>query len=544
MDTLRKRAEELLQLQNSDFIEKPDDIKKVMHELQVYQIELELQNQELQNYSEKIRSAEQKFMALFNFSPISYLLLDKKGVIEEINFQAIDLLKIKKRDIERKPFVSYIAEGKMDKFYTFLNEVLHSKEVQSSEFSLFSKKRELIYCELYAQNIKDEYIVIAIIDITYKKNNEKQLIDALKKAEESDKLKSNFLNIVSHEIRTPLNAIIGFSNLINNHDLSDQKRNEFTEKITKSSDQLLCIVEDILLVSNSGEHLIAKNKDVSINELFKNLKKQFSEKYWDNSNQFVFHFPEKEIFLNTDYSKLFNIFERLVENSIKYTTNGEIEIGCNIKDSKIIFYVKDNGTGINEDDQKKLFKPFAKIETNSKFDSGLGLGLTVVSKYCKLLNGNIWHEPNADRGSVFFVEFDYSEIIISNQNIKLPEKKQSENSKKTILIAEDEIMNFELLFEILSDFDVNILHAENGKIAVDIFQKEHVDLILMDFKMPVMDGVTATKIIRSVNTKVPIIALTAYTYSDKETVKLFNTIINKPVDISKLVDTLNDYIYE
>jgi len=223
--------------------------------LQVYQIELELQNLELQENSEKLKNAERKFYSLFNFSPVAYFLLDKKGVIQESNLKAIDLLKSERMHLINKPIISFIAERGMTDFFDFLTNTLQSKLLNTQEFSFYTKNRNVISVEIIAQHIYDENILLAAIDITERKLKDEQLRFALKKAEESDKLKTNFLNLISHEIRTPLNAIIGFSNILKNEKNSQDKKEIFAENITKASNQLLAIVEDILLISNPENNI-------------------------------------------------------------------------------------------------------------------------------------------------------------------------------------------------------------------------------------------------------------------------------------------------
>jgi len=545
MEELRKKAEEILHLKQNEFTQKSEDVRKVMHDLQVYQIELELQNLELQENSEKLKNAERKFYSLFNFSPVAYFLLDKKGVIQESNLKAIDLLKSERMHLINKPIISFIAERGMTDLFDFLTNTLQSKLLNTQEFSFYTKNRNVISVEIIAQHIYDENILLAAIDITERKLKDEQLRFALKKAEESDKLKTNFLNLISHEIRTPLNAIIGFSNILKNEKSSHDKKEIFAENITKASNQLLAIVEDILLISNPENNINTLHlQNYSINEFLNDLKNHFSQKFIHSQNIFDFIFLKNDYVFGTDFSKLKNVIERLVDNAERHTKNGKIEICAAVEANYVTFTVKDNGCGIDENTRSKLFKPFEKKEDEQKFHSGMGLGLAIAKKYCDILSGSIFYKPNDTAGSVFVVELPQQTInILENNNtpVKIVSKK---DTKKTILIAEDEIINFQLLEEILFDLDVNIIHAENGRIAVEMFLQYEPDLILMDFKMPEMDGIEATKIIRKVNLQVPIIAVTAFKNNEKDVLVLFNDLLNKPIDISTALDTVSKFLNE
>jgi len=548
MENLRKKAEELFQLKQPEFTEKNEEVRKILHELQVYQIELELQNQELQENSERLKNAERKFYSLFNFSPVAFFLIDKKGIIHDCNLKTVDLLKSEKNHIIKKPVISFIAEGMMTDFFSFLDNTVKTKILNTQEFSFFTKNRNIISVEIIAQQIYEDNVIVAAIDISERKEKDEHLKKALQKAEESDKMKSNFLNMISHEIRTPLNAIIGFSNVLKNERTSYEKKAKCSENITMASKQLLSIIEDILLVSNPNNNFYAsKGKDYSINRFLEDLKTEFSEEFKDSQNNYSYNYLENDIEFNTDFAKLKNIIERLVQNAERHTKNEIIEIGAFTDSEKITFFVKDKGCGIDEKTRIKLFEPFEKFETREKFHSGLGLGLAIAKKHSDMLSGKIFHKHNPEGGSFFYLELplynsDFAENNFFSLKPVFPEKTvKPVNSKKTILIAEDEILNFQLLQEILADFDLEILHAANGKLAVEMFKKHEPDIILMDFKMPVMDGITATKIIRELNAEIIIIAITAYKIDQKFDTNLFNYILNKPIDIEITLQTIEKF---
>lgn len=536
MDDLRSKAEKLLQLENSELTNQIDDVKKLMHELQVYQIELDLQNQQMQEYTEQLKSAERKFFTIFNYAPIAYFLFDTKAVITDCNLEATQMLANNKEALLGKPMVSYIAGGKKDKFYTFIDDVIQESTPQKAEFEVNSPDNTIILLEISAVFVKDNFILAAANDITKKREQSRFLKDALKRAEESDKMKTDFLNNISHEIRTPLNAITGFSELICKERTTREKRLQYAHSIIKGSKQLIKIIEDILVISRLSHDDVAIHKTTfSLASFLADIEMLYKLKYEDSS-QVDFCIKEtsgKKIMLETDQDKLLNIIERLLENSFKFTNEGKINIDYNISESDIVLRIKDSGKGINQKDQKRLFKPFIKVEEHSRFNSGLGLGLSIAKGYADLLGGDVWYENSEEHSSVFCVAIP---IIQNNDSIVKQTETNVKNidlTKKTILIAEDEHLNFSLLEEIFSEFEVNVLHAENGLEAVDIYKKESIDIVIMDLKMPVMNGIQAAKKIRRINKDAIIVALSAHidTATDKDVRKLFNKFIFKPIDI-------------
>ncbi|OFX18909.1 MAG: hypothetical protein A2033_12230 [Bacteroidetes bacterium GWA2_31_9] len=403
MDRLRQKAEELLKLQNVELEDKIDDVKKLLHELHVYQIELELQNNELNDYIEKLKIAERKFFNLFNVAPIAYFLLDMKGVILDCNLKASELLLHPKDILINKPIISYIAEGKKDEFYSFIDDIITSKEKQVKEFSLFKKFNHIINVEFNSVLVKNDYILSAVIDITEKKIKDKELIEALKKAEESNKLKTFFLNTISHEIRTPLNSIVGYSQLICKQNLSAEKLNYYRNSISCGSNMLIKNIEDILLLTSlkAGEIVFCKNK-FNINSILKNLVNDYSVISNEKNIKLVITDFEKNHNALLDEKILKSILKILIDNAFKFTQKGHIEVGYYTKNNNYIFYVKDSGCGISDCDLQKLFKPFIQLPNKDNFTSGLGLGLTIAKCYVELLNGDIWCESATEVGSTFY----------------------------------------------------------------------------------------------------------------------------------------------
>jgi signal transduction histidine kinase len=376
----------------------------------------------------------------------------------------------------------------------------------------------------------------------------KELIAAKEKAEESDRLKSSFLANLSHEIRTPLNAILGFSLILGEKELSENERCQYNAIVETSSNNLLDLINDILDISKieAGQmelFLRPVPLESVINDLIRRfdvlMKRQNAE---TDSNVALKVNINEEIFktqIITDKLRVQQILSNLISNAIKFTSEGYIEVGCTKLPGveMLEFYVKDTGIGIQEENLHLVFERFRKIEDDiSQLHRGAGLGLSISFQLVNMLGGTMNVTSKFGEGSVFyftipFIKSDTPFIApkISRQTDMIPDL-----SDCTILVAEDDSSSFSYIEKLLKKTNANISHALNGKEVLSLLQKHNeIDLILMDIKMPVMDGIEALHEIRKMNIQIPVIAQTAYTLAN-EVVKLknegFDEYISKPVN--------------
>ncbi len=381
----------------------------------------------------------------------------------------------------------------------------------------------------------------------------KDLIAAKEKAEESDKLKTEFFNNLSHEIRTPLNAIIGFSDFLNS-DIDDETKKQYAQIIQNSGKQLLEIISDILEMSRLGTNEIkVNNKTFNLNTLLREVHSVFEHKAKEKNLKLLLTTPlsddKSEIF--SDEVKLKRILSNLISNAIRFTEKGSVETGYSIKNNNLELYVKDTGIGIEPQNLEIIFKRFSQEEKDlSKKAGGLGLGLSIAQKYAELLGGKITVESEKGKGSIFRLTIPFR---ISEEEFKRTNTLQDTvfdlKETTTILVVEDEYTNFEFLRILLKNASekIKVIYAGNGKEAVEIFNNNsnNISLIIMDLRMPVMNGFEAAKIIRQINRDVPIIALTAFSTANniqKAKDTGFNVVVSKPVKKDTFLNIIQKFL--
>ena len=390
--------------------------------------------------------------------------------------------------------------------------------------------------------------VITFKDISERKEEEQKLISAKEKAEESDQLKTEFINNMSHEIRTPMNGILGFSEMLDNNDLSVEKRANFIKIIQSSGQQLLNVIDDILEISRLGTKQVKIiESDVCLNDVMLELFSTFYLKAKEENKPLYLKkaLSDKQSTIRLDKTKLNKILSNLLENALKFTNEGFIEFGYQLKNNKIELYVKDTGIGIDKSKHESIFERFSQGEKDlSKKVGGLGLGLSIAKENAELLGGSIHLESKVLVGSTFYVTIPYKPVYKVNDA-----EKAKTTPKNTILIAEDEEINQLYLETLLKDgigLDCKIIHVTNGKDAIDACKENKtIDLVLMDLKMPVLNGFEATKLIKKLCPNLPIIAQTAYsTLKEKEeSIEAgCDEFISKPINQQSFKRILDKYL--
>ena len=384
-------------------------------------------------------------------------------------------------------------------------------------------------------------------DITNIQNIEQELIFARIKAEQSDRLKTAFLANMSHEIRTPLNAIVGFSHLMTIADNAEDEK-LYSDIINQNSEILLQLINDILdLAKIEAGTLEYIRYPMDLGELCRNVYEMHKDRV-QTGVVLILDNKDTSLIINEDQNRIMQVVTNLITNAIKFTFKGEIRFGFEVREEYIDFYVKDTGMGISEEKIKMIFERFVKLNT---FVQGTGLGLAICRVIVEKLGGEITAESKLNEGSTFRFTIPYKagkKIPESGKAMKCPESGSTGPRKvlqrRTVLVAEDVDSNF-LLLKTLLGKRCNLLWAKNGEDAVNQFKEHQPDLILMDIKMPHMDGLEATRLIRSYSKEVPIVALTAFAFeSDKDRAieAGCDDFLTKPVSQNALEKVLDKYV--
>ena len=395
------------------------------------------------------------------------------------------------------------------------------------------------------QNLKEE--------IQHKEKIQENLEKAKEKAEESDRLKSAFLKNMSHEIRTPMNGIMGFTSLLENEQLEEEKVGEYLNLIKQSGNRMLELLNNLMDIAMiESDEVKIQEKELSLNPIMDDLYALFAP---EANKKELSIFCEKglddhEDKILTDGDKLKQIMTNLINNAIKYTNEGEIIFGYKGEENYVRFYVRDTGIGISSDHQQKIFERFrqAELEVTREYE-GAGLGLSISKAFVEVLGGEMWLDSTPGEGSGFYFTLPRQELdedeIKTDKNAGEVSRQMSEEF--TLLVAEDDETSYMLLREIMADKGINLLWAKNGEEALEkLNSHKEVDIVLMDIKMPVMDGYVTTREIKKEWPELPIITQTAY-ISEEDRNKAYkagcDAYISKPIDADELMGWIREFMH-
>ncbi|WP_421918446.1 ATP-binding protein [Marinifilum sp.] len=586
--------EELLQLSLSDFIEElsedyiVDSIKRLTREKQFTSEQvfvskygkktpMETVNQlvtlqgkhvilstsrditERKNAQQAIISSERRLKKMIHKSPLPIVITDDKNNIEFLNDKFIEQFGYTLNDIRNSE--DWYCKCYPDEDYrntvikTWQAAINKAKQentdIEKQEFHMNTKNCEQRHCEFFMVPF-DSSSMIIINDITPIRDSQRELLKAKEKAEESDRLKSAFLANMSHEIRTPMNGIIGFADMLRKPGKTDEQQNVYIDIIYKSSNQLLKIINDILDISklDAGQTIIKETK-CSINSILDDLHLQFSkENIADEEIEFrvIKSLSNENAKVVTEERKLRQVLSNLLNNAFKFTSSGFIEFGYKqIENNFLEFYVKDTGIGIQKEKQNIIFERFRQVEESfTRKYGGTGLGLAISKGFVELMGGKIRMSTVEDKGTTFYFTIPYkpvdSDLLLDKQKVK---KKGYKWDDKLILVVEDDETNYKYIEAALKPTKVKILHTISGNKAIELSLKNPtINLVLMDLRLPDINGLEATQSIKKMRDNLPIIAQTANAFREDKNKSLeagCDDFIAKPFDEKKLLETINKY---
>lgn len=464
---------------------------------------------------------------------------------------------------KRKEDMEIVATGKG------MHWIMEGKD-KNGNLLILDKQKIMVESEDFSP------IIVSIEwDITQLELMRRELIESKEKAETSDKLKSVFLANMSHEIRTPLNAIVGFSRIISESDNAEERR-EYYEIVDANNERLLQLINEILDLSKIESGIVEFTYGpVRLHTLCKEIHDAHVFRC-PQGVELRFDSPDEALSIHSDKNRIFQVFSNLIGNAFKFTTEGSVSYGYKQEGERVVFYVKDTGLGIEPEKLGRVFQRFAKL---NNFAQGTGLGLSICKTIIERLGGEIAVSSEVGTGTTFTfwlplenviqdtetgtnshlpgeaVGTQPSEVLPAKEDTPRPKEETTEKEEDlrataagteqaTILIAEDTDSNFDLLNAILGR-KYRLVRARDGMEAVTMYDEVNPDLILMDIKMPNLDGLEATRIIRQLSAEVPIIAQSAYAYEhDRNAAEEAgcNDFISKPIAQEKIKEKIKKWL--
>jgi PAS domain S-box-containing protein len=538
--------------------------------------EIKLRNEELETF--------------FNCALDLLCIANTDGYFVRLNKEWEKVLGFSLDDLHNKRFLDFIHPDDLEATQLVLQKLSKNEAVTNFTNRYRCKNGDYKWIE-WKSYPKDNIIYAAARDITDKRNFQETLMQknaeleasqeeiratnedlvattialqesyselkvAKEKAEESDRLKTAFLANMSHEIRTPMNAIVGFSDFLTKPDIALEKKERFSKIIKERTFDLLRIVEDILDVSKIevGQMKVVET-EFDLAALLNDLYLEYAQKLKSSDQKSAIKInlslaPElKDLIIKNDSQRLKQVITNLLENAVKFTHEGNIELGCKIEENTLQFFVKDTGIGIPDSKKEIIFDRFRQAEEalSARIYGGAGLGLAIVKGILNLMNGKIWFCSKENRGSTFY--FSIPLIVPEKSNVYVNGKMSLDNlswKNKTILVVEDNDSNIEYLQEILKNTGLNCLYASTGEQALDAFHKyPTISMVLMDIRLPDTNGLILTRLMKKENPSVVVIAQTAYASSSDMEACIdagCSDYISKPLNSSDLLEMMGQFL--
>ncbi len=506
---------------------------------------------------------EAKYRTLVTQSPDGIFVADIEGNLLSVNAAMSEHLQYSEKELLSMSVWDFVSPEYKNQHLERMSDMLKGEPLDEPvEYKVTCKDGSIGWAEVVSFPYFNDDTIVGFQgiarDVTGRKEADRRLKEALERAKESDRLKSTFLATMSHELRTPLNAVIGFSELID-ETTPMWEILEYRETIKNSGKHLLNIVEGIFDIAMIEAGVVQLHKEqFDINQTMTQLLGMMliEQKKLKRTNldlRLDPDFKNEPLFIYADKQKITQILINLLKNALKYSFEGYIEFGYDLVENEagyfIQFHVSDSGIGIPENKKEIIFEIFRQADdSHTRLHGGVGIGLSVAKKLTELHGGKIWVSSDEGKGSTFYFTIPFEQLENPDNSGKYNSRKVNQvlYTDKTILIAEDNQVNFTFMKACLRNTGARILWVKNGEEALrECVQNQSVDIALMDIKMPVMDGIEATRKIKEIRPEMPIVAQTAYVpLSQNEELQGagFDDFISKPIDRTQLFEILNKFL--
>ncbi len=527
-----------------------EDVKNLRNTVETKNSKIKIQDKKLGTLSKEFEKAKQ------DLKDVQSSLDSKiKKLKKQEDLLKVQIVKVSKKEKHLKELEEQISE-KTQEFEQLKNKITEQNSLLQIHEETIDTQKDFLFIAMVSIGVF--LLVVLLISYLLRKQSktntlleatQEELRVAIDKADNASLNKSKFLASMSHELRTPLNAVLGYSQLLQRDKTLSSKHQKTFATIRNSGEHLLNLINDILLISKmEAGHVEVNNKNANIHELLDNMHSMFVFKTDKKAISLELNISENvPRHMIIDIDKMRQILINLLNNSVKFTNSGGITIDVDVKDEYLLVSVKDSGVGIAKNEVDKLFKQYEQTTSGVEEGNGTGLGLALVKEFCNLLGGKVSVTSVEGEGSTFSIEipFEESNEAIETQILSHVTGIASNQQEFKILIVDDIETNRELLNELLTEVGFRTYLKVNGLEAVEFINKERPDIILMDLRMPVMNGRVATQKIQEIDNSIPIIAITASIVEMEKLMKNpepFIAAIPKPFEENKLLHLVAKYV--
>ena len=540
---------------------------ELLHQLQVHQIELEMQNETLRQAQLALEESRDRYVDLYEFAPVGYLTLTAAGLIAEVNLTGADLLKEDRRKLLQRRFAHFVVPDQRERWQRHFLHAMQQGVKQTYELTLQRSDGTLfptcLDCLLTVASDAAPTLRIALTDITERKNfeqalqaNNVELESAKAAAEKANLAKSEFLSSMSHELRSPLNAVLGFAQLMaGDTPPPSAVQKQSIDQILQAGWYLLRLINEILdLAMIESGKLTMTQESISLTEVLQDCRAMIEPQADKHGIQMSFPRSDNLFYVHADRTRVKQVMVNLLSNAIKYNRpGGTVAVECAMRgEGRVRISVRDSGAGLAPEQVAQLFQPFNRLGQGSRSEEGTGIGLVVTKQLVELMGGSVGVDSSVGVGSVFWVElpasfapdlvFDGSGGLSADQRAQV--MAQPSSAKRTLLYVEDNPANLALVEQLIARRrDLTLLTAIDGHLGIELARACQPDVILMDINLPGIGGFGALEMLRQnpATAHIPVMALSANAMQsdiEKGLAAGFFRYLTKPIRVDEFMEAL------